>query len=190
MASDLARLLVLQDALRQGYKTVVWLDADFLIFNADKFILPDGPYALGREVWVQSGKRDKIKVYKKVHNALLVFRRANGFLDFYIETATRLLMLNSGTIAPQFIGPKLLTALHNIAVLPVMECAGMLSPLVVKDIIQGGGSALELFVAHSPQAITGANLCISSCDRGELKAMEMQALIASLIKGEVGLSRC
>ncbi len=181
VATDLARLLVLQDALKRNYETVVWLDADFLIFNPSAFVLLDESYALGREVWVQPDKQGKLKVYKKIHNAFLMFRKGNTFLDFYIETARRLLLLNHGTMPPQFIGPKLLTALHNIAILPVMESAGMLSPGVVKDIAQGNGPALDLFVKHSPQAIAGANLCISSYERNEVTEQEMIRLIDCLL---------
>ena len=113
IAADLARLLVLQAEL-QNYQTVVWLDADFLIFHPEAFILPDGPYAVGREVWVQQDRQGKLRPYKKVHNGFLMFRRGNVFLDFYTDSATRLLEENTGTMPPQFIGPKLLTALHNV----------------------------------------------------------------------------
>ncbi|NOR52157.1 MAG: hypothetical protein GQ470_06005 [Gammaproteobacteria bacterium] len=181
IATDLARLLVLQDVLDSGYETVIWLDADFLIFNPLKFELPDHPYAVGREVWIQHDRRGKLKVYKKVHNAFLMFRKQNGFLDFYRETAERLLSLNQGTMPPQFIGPKLLTALHNVAVLPVMESAGMLSPMVIKDIVRGEGAALNRFIKHSPEPIAAANLCLSSCDSNEVSDREIELLIKSLL---------
>lgn len=80
---------------------------------------------------------------------------------------------------PQFIGPKLLTALHNIVALPVMETAGMSSPLVVKDMLSGRGDALDLFVEHSPQRITAENLCTSSCEKNEVADQQMQQLIDS-----------
>jgi hypothetical protein len=180
IASDLGRLAAVGDALESGYETVIWLDADFLIFNPDAFAVPEMPYAVGREVWVQEDKSDGLKVYKKVHNAFLLFRQGNSFLDFYMETAGRMLSLNEGTVPPQFVGPKLLTALHNVAILPVMETAGMVSPLVIKDLIQKGGDALGLFVEHSPQPIAGANLCISSREREEVSCDEMERLIDTL----------
>lgn len=183
VATDLARLLVLKVAL-QNYETVIWLDADFLIFNPEEFILPDDLFAVGREVWVQLDKNDKLKSYKKVHNAFLMFRRGNTFLDFYTETAERLLNENNGTMPPQFIGPKLLTALHNIISLPVMETAGMFSPMVVKDLLRGGGRALELFKKDSPVFIAGADLCISSCENNEISELEMMQLISSLLKSQ------
>jgi len=181
VATDLARLQILQQALSEGYKTVVWLDADFLIFDATAFVIPDLDYAVGREVWVQHDRQGKLKVFRKVHNAFLMFGADNSFLDFYIDTAKRLLSLNHGTMPPQYIGPKLLTALHNVAILPVLESAGMLSPLVCKDIIRGGGAALDLFIEHSSQSVAAANLCISSCERNEVAASEMEQVIDALL---------
>lgn len=183
IAADLARLLVLQAEL-QNYQTVIWLDADFLIFHPEAFILPGGPYAVGREVWVQQDRQGKLKPYKKVHNGFLMFRRGNVFLDFYTDSATRLLEENAGTMPPQFIGPKLLTALHNVIQLPVLESAGMLSPLVIQDLLKGEGPALDLFTRHSPAAITGANLCISSCDNNEVSAGSMTSLVGYLLEKE------
>lgn len=177
VASDLARLLVLKDSLNRGYETVIWLDADFLVFNPAAFAVPDQPYAVGREVWVQNDRHGKLKVFKKVHNAFLMFRQGNNFLDFYSETAERLLLLNQGTMPPQFIGPKLLTALHNIAILPVLESAGMLSPAVIKDVLSGQGMALDKFISNSPEPLVAANLCASSCEKNEVSEMEMEKVI-------------
>lgn len=180
IATDLARLILLKDALSSGYQTVVWMDADFLIFNPSVFRLADGACALGREVWVQQDGQGKLKAYKKIHNAFLMFRKGNSFLDFYADTAQRLMSENRGTVPPQFIGPKLLTALHNVARLPVLESAGMLSPLVIKALLAGGGHALDLFVRQSPQPVAAANLCISSCERDEVTDAEMGRLIDTL----------
>ena len=186
IATDLARLLHIKKYLDRGYQRVVWLDADFMIFNPEDFNLPDIPYAVGREVWVQEDKNKKLKVYKKVHNAFLMFSQNNSFLDFYIETAERFILNNTGTMPPQFIGPKLLTALHNICNLPVMETAGMLSPMVIKSIISGEGMALQYFNKHSPEPIAGANLCISSCNRQEVSESEMVKLISVLSAKGIG----
>jgi len=178
--TDLARLLHLRQALHNGYQCAVWLDADFLIFNPLAFVLPDEPYAMGREIWVQHDKHGKLKLYKKIHNAFLMFCQGNSFLDFYIETAMGLLSKNTQNVPPQFIGPKLLTALHNIVSLPVMESAGMLSPLVIKDLIHGGGMALDKFTEGSSLPIAGANLCISSCQQKKISENEQAILIEKL----------
>jgi len=184
IATDLGRLRLLQQGLAESYQTVVWCDADFLIFNTENFILPETDYALGREVWVQENNKGKLKTYRKVHNAFLMFRQGNSFLDFYADSAQHLLELNQGSMPPQFIGPKMLTALHNIVVCPVMENAGMLSPLVMRDLIKGGGKALDMFRQKSSVALDGANLSASLI---KFSFDEMQGLINCLREG--GLSR-
>jgi hypothetical protein len=186
IATDLARLHALQDGLRQGYQTVIWCDADFLIFNPLAFVLPDSSYALGREVWVQVDTNSRLKAYSKVHNAFLMFRAGNSFLDFYTETAERLLNLNTGVMPPQFVGPKLLTAMHNIAIFAVMETAGMLSPLVIRDLIKGQGGALDLFRKKSPEQICAANLCSSLVEQDAMTNEEMAGLIEGLMENGVG----
>ena len=181
IASDLARLKILQQGLVQGYDRVVWCDADFLIFDQEKFLLPDADFALGREVWVQPDASGKLRANKKVHNAFLMFSRGNHFLDFYCATAENLLRLNRGRMSPQFIGPKLLTALHNVAQCPVMEVAGMLSPPVMRDLIAGEGAALRLFRQKSPAGLAGANLSSSLTQREGFSEAEMEIVIKRLM---------
>jgi len=171
--TDLARLIWIKKYLQQGYHRVIWCDADFLVFNPGHFEMPDIPYGLGREVWVQHDKNNRLRAYKKIHNAFMLFSKHNAFLDFYIETAQRLLQLNTGSVPPQFIGPKLLTALHNIARLPVIEAAGMFSPLVIKDLLDGGGEALQLFQRESAVPPAGANLSSSVAHSAGLTDAQM-----------------
>ena len=183
IATDIARLSVLARALENTYRGAVWLDADFLIFDPDNFELPGIPYAVGREVWVQQDARQNLKVYKKVHNAFLMFRRENSFLDFYRDAAERMIYMNHGSMPPQFVGPKLLTAIHNTVHLPVFEKAAMLSPLVVLDLLKGGGRALDLFNARSGEPPAGANLCSSSCDLHAVTPEQMQRLTEIMLHG-------
>ncbi|MEZ5523904.1 MAG: hypothetical protein R3E62_02895 [Pseudomonadales bacterium] len=180
IASDLARLKAIQKALQEGYQRVVWCDADFLIFNQPKFILPESAFALGREVWVQADTGKRLRAYTKVHNAFMMFCRGNHFLDFYTASAEQLLTANSGRMPPQFIGPKLLTALHNIVSCPVMETAGMLSPLVIQDLLEGYGQALRLFEQKSACFPAGANLSSSVTASAGFSEAEMQVLIEKL----------
>jgi len=180
VATDLARLLVIRQALNDGANRVVWFDADFFIFEPAKFVLPDKAYVIGREVWIQLNNKHKLQAYTKVHNAFLMFKKESSFLDFYIDTASKLLLKNNGRMPPQFIGPKLLTALHNVVGLSVLETAGMLSPLLIKDIIQGKGKALDLFRRKSQQVIYGANLCCSSIENRQVVDHEMEVLIKCL----------
>lgn len=181
VASDLARLIALRSALDEGYQTAVWCDADFLVFKPEAFDLPSENFGLGREVWIQRDTHSgKPRTYVKVHNAFLFFRKGNAFLDFYTDSAKRLLRAHNGPVAPQFLGPKLLTAIHNIVQCPVVETAGMLSPPVIKDMLNGSGPFLELFRKHT-QSLAAANLCGSLTANGEVSNREISNVIDLLL---------
>jgi hypothetical protein len=181
IASDLARLCALRQVLQEGFDCVVWCDADFLVFEPDELILPPTDFAFGREVWVQRADNGKLRAYSKIHNAFMMFRRGNSCLDFYLDSAQRLLSLNRGGVPPQFVGPKLLTALHNIAHFPVIESAAMLSPLVLKDLLAGGGESLDLLLQKSAVTPAGANLGSSLTESEGFTGSEMQTLIRQLL---------
>ena len=55
----------------------------------------------------------------------------------YRHAAERILERHSGGLVPQLIGPKLLAMLHNLLDFPVIETAGVLSPEVARDIVEG-----------------------------------------------------
>lgn len=182
IATDLARLKLLQTKLKEKYHTVIWCDADFLIFSPENFILANDTYSLGREVWIQTNSKDLKKFIAKikVHNAFMMYRQENPFLDFYTDTAERLVRLNTGRMPPQFIGPKLLGAIHNIAQCNVLETAGMLSPAVIKDIGNKSGEALALFKQKSVQPIAAANLCSSLFARNEINEGQIKQCIKNI----------
>lgn len=180
VAADLARLLALRAGLDEGYDTTIWCDADFLVFAPDQLKLPAETYALGREVWV-SDHRGTPRAYVKVHNAFLMFRQGNPFLDFYIHAAERMVARHEGPMVPQFIGPKFLSVIHNIVGCPVAEQAAMLSPQVSRDLLVGGGPALTLFHRRSSTEPAAANLCASLAANGEISDRDIDAVITLLL---------
>ena len=180
IATDIARLRWLLTGLAEGYDRVVWCDADLMIFDEARFRLPGADYALGREVWVQPSGDSGWRVYVRGHNALLMFRRGNVFLDFYLDSAERLVRLKRGRMPPQYVGPKLLGALHNIVRCPVMETAGMLPPAVALDLLDGGGPALARYVAASAELPAGVNLCASLPEAARLDRGKLLRLAAAL----------
>ena len=141
--SDLARLLYAQCALNQ-YERVVWMDIDCFIFSPEHFTLVNEPYTFGHERWIQPHPKRGWKIYSNVCNAFFQFQRSNPFLSFYIETAKKMIQrVEREHIAPQMIGPKLLTALHNIAQLSTTTMVGSASPWLIQDCAQGGGPLLQ-----------------------------------------------
>ncbi len=183
VASDLARLCALQAALDGGADQAVWLDADVLVLAPERFALSPADAQFGREVWVQRKDGGELKAYRKIHNAVMAFRRDEPVLPFYRFAAERILRRHrsaSGHMVPQLLGPKLLSLLHNAIGFDVLETAGVLSPPVVRDLLAGGGRALEVFRARSGAAPLAVNLCASTVAEGALHPEDMQRLVGLL----------
>ena len=92
--------------------------------------------------------------------------------------------MHEGRFVPQFIGPKLLTALHNIVHFDVVENVGMLSPAVVKDLVAGQGDCLDLFNKRAPVSLAAVNLCSSLAVQGSLLDTQMSGVIKLLLSGK------
>jgi hypothetical protein len=183
VASDLARLVLAEEALAEGFERVIWVDADVLVLDPARFELPAAAALFGREIWVQAGENGKLKVYRKIHNAFMAFAANEPVLPFYRMSAERILSrydAGTGPMVPQLIGPKLITLLHNAIGFDVLETAGMLSPLVAREVLAGGGPALDRFLRESAERPRALNLCGSSVRSQALSDAEMSCLVDRL----------
>ncbi len=163
MVADIGRLIWIQNLLDAGWSRVVWLDADVYVFRptAMNIDAPDG-YAFGHEDWVQPGRDGNLKTRRNVHNALLIFTPAGRVtLDFYLQSALSLLRRGGPDVPPQFVGPKLLTALNNVVGFPLNHAVGMASPLVLQALAAGGGPAWDMLMAARGGELAALNVCAS-----------------------------
>lgn len=224
IASDLGRLLWIKNLLDQGEADiVVWLDADVLVFAPSKLkVAPVSSCVFGQELWVQKNlpkshpkgaekpqrQRSTWQARKNVHNALAAFRKDCPVLPFLIEVIQRMMhRVDANFIAPQMMGPKLLSNLHNLADFELMPSVGALSPEVILDLtgkqaghketgvedLQGAHQgALQALLAKQTEPLLAANLCSSLL--GELspdtQVQEdlMQAAISALNVHPQGLA--
>ncbi|MEM9314271.1 MAG: hypothetical protein AAGA95_06555 [Pseudomonadota bacterium] len=159
--SDLARLLWLREVLEEGFERAIWIDADVLVFR--DFVLPETGDRFGRECWVQpDGTR--LRSYRKLHNAWLQFSTGSAVLPYYIDRAQTLLSMAEAPVVPQFIGPKLLTAWHNIVPFNIEERVGMLPPLAMAELLaepSARSPALRLLCVDHAAPLCALNLCAS-----------------------------
>lgn len=163
IVADLARLLLIRDALANDYERACWLDADVLLFAPHRLELADNDEcAFGREYWVQKNPDGRWQTRRNVHNAICSFVAGCPVLPFLIRTTERIIArADPEHIAPQMVGPKLLSALHNLTGFELIETIGALSPAVMDDLEQGGGEALGTMLAAAPGPLAGINLCAS-----------------------------
>ncbi len=165
VATDYARLVLLQQALDAGYEQALWFDADMLVLDQAMQLDFTGTCAFGQEVWVQ--QRDgKWQARRNIHNAVAVFRRQCPVLPFLRHCVESLMRrVDPAYIAPQLVGPKLLQALHPLCDFALLPQVGALSPAVVADLCQRGttgvGEALQLLLQQSKPLPQAVNLCAS-----------------------------
>ncbi len=193
IATDLGRLHWMQRYLIQGWQQVLWLDSDVLVIEPAALRLPQADFAVGREHWVTI-ENGKLRTRTKVHNAALFATARSRALPFYLESATRLVLANQGRMSPQFVGPKLLTALHNVVQFPVLETVNMLPISVAQELIgaeAGGlspaGAALQRFQRAWVQPPAALNLCCSSVRSGHINEPAMRALAQGLVRDPQGV---
>jgi len=170
IVADLARLLLIEEALADGYEQACWIDADVLLFAPRRFELSfEQSCAFGREYWVEADQRGRFTVRRNVHNAICAFRTGCPVLPFLIHTTERIIRrADPGHISPQMVGPKLLGALHNIVGFDLIETVGAFSPAVIEELEQGPGAAVAALLRETPVPLAGANLCASLLRGGDL----------------------
>ena len=179
IVADLARLQWASRVLDEGAAGVIWVDADTYIWQPDQLQLPEFADAcFSRECWVQ--RHDgKLRVYRSVSNAFCAFARGGVTLPFLQQAVLGIVERAEGAhIAPQMVGPKLLTALGNIVGFTTTDAVGALSPEVLEDLLCGGGPALQRMLTAAAVPLLGANLCAS------LHGLEAQSAPASWLRGE------
>ena len=69
--SDLARLLVARELLDAGFDRVIWVDADVLIFDLERFDVDvTANCAFCRELWLGEVADGTMQIYPRVNNAV------------------------------------------------------------------------------------------------------------------------
>lgn len=167
MLSDLARLLWANEVLcTERVDWVLWLDADTLIFAPEGLSLQTGVDAVfGQEWWPQRDEGGKLRIYRNVHNAYCAFPKDGRVLPFLIYACERLLrQADIQRVPAQFIGPKLLTSLHNRIGFDLDPRFGAISPLLAQTLAgdQPLHGAVHALASGAPRPqVYAANLCAS-----------------------------
>lgn len=181
--TNLARLLVAKELLAEGYDRTVWIDADILVFDPERFdIEVKGDFAFCREVWIKV-KWGAVVKSDLINNSVTQFMRGNRFLDYCIwahEEIARQFVLRYGS------STRLLSAMHQAAPLPTISNVGLINPVLMRDLLRGGGMlAREYMLAHGAP-LRAANLCASLCDTDEtgirVGPADYEAIVALLLE--------
>lgn len=179
VASALGRLIAARRHLKDGWDQVIWLDASTLVLDASGFRLKyDGPYAFGREVWVQRATNGDLRASQRINNAVVALRRGNPIVDFYIHACQQLVRRGTPPVAPAMLGSNLLGALHNMLRFPTFKHVARLTHPVIADINSGGGDALALCLRET--ATTPTAVCLDSSADDEALSVACDRLLSPL----------
>lgn len=166
LMSDLARLELARAFLGMGYERTIWVDADLVVFDADRFdIEVTGKYGFCREVWIDRTREGTGLATEHVNNAVTVFMTANSMLDFYIHACKSIVGGRNGAFSNNVIGTEFLTALHQALRFPLIDNVGLFSPPVANDIAAGGGAMVDAYMKAFGRPLRAGNLCASFRNR-------------------------
>lgn len=158
--ADMARLLTARELLEADCERAIWMDADVLVFAPERLLPEPLPkFALCLEAWLANTPQGARCDYR-VNNAVAVFSRDDGYLQFLIE-ASRNIARTRPALAKLAIGTRLFTQLHRVVPLPLLNNVGMFSPIVMADIAARAGRCLPVYARHLPAPLAAANLCFS-----------------------------
>lgn len=173
--TDLARLVLMRDRLRQGYQRVIWFDADVCVFAPERLRIDarDG-FALCYEMWIEpDGQGGHIVRGPAINNAVMVMDVDNPMLDFYIYACHSVVRMRAaGSVGRLDTATELLSRFGSILALPLIDTVGLFSPPITKQVAQGGGPLCALYATTFGRAIGAANLC------GSLRGSPIGGVIA------------
>lgn len=161
LVTDLARLLLAQDFLNNGYECSIWIDADVVICDPDSFSIEQSrEFAFCREIWIGL-HRFSFHLKYNINNAVMVFRRGNRFLENYIEDALRIVKtrddLKWATVSTFYLTEK-----YKELSPFLLKDVGLLSPMITKDIASSNGpAAAAYYMLQFGHRVNAVNLCAS-----------------------------
>ena len=95
--ADLARLELAARFLAEGYERAVWIDADVLVFDPQRFeINVNNSFTVSREVCLYL--EDGWCIERGVNNSVAVFQRENTFLRFFERVQINISGINNTAI--------------------------------------------------------------------------------------------
>lgn len=162
MVSDLARLVIAREYLNKGYARTIWVDADVIIFNPNKFIIDvSREFAFCREIWVHIDSASKLVFTEKVNNSVTVFTGGNTFLDFYIYAIKSMVQNKKEPLLSTDAGTQFLTRLYPHSYFNLLRNIGLFSPVLIWGILNDKTLWIRKYMELCSQPLVAANLCNS-----------------------------
>jgi len=161
LLTDYARQVAARELLAEGYDRAIWVDADVVIFDAEKFTIDiTSGHAFCREVWLDRVYLGFPQFQLTVNNSVCVFCRGETFITPYLEAAYKILA-GSTPLTPFSIGTQWLLGQYQRAAFPLITSVGILDPEMVSRYLANDGSYLRPYLRFQTSPVYAINLCHS-----------------------------
>jgi hypothetical protein len=159
--TNLARLELTRTVLDEGYDRAIWFDADIFIFAPDALSIDvTARYAFSKEAWITVDGAGQAVCTRSINNAAFVFMRDEPDLGFLISTI-RHVAAHRDLRTNYQVGVSLLTGLEQSLDFALLRTVGMLSPFVLRAIVDGDVHLLRRQAIEFGDPIFAANLCLA-----------------------------
>ena len=186
--SDFARLDWAKRLLTGNVDRVIWVDADVVVFDPQCFVIDDTlPFAFCTELWIDRLRGGRLRVDRRINNAVSVYTRGNTFLDYYHFACLQLARNPKLQLGKISFGTQFLMGHRAILGSLLLDSVGMVSPPMLQSLAAGESNEAEILRRDFLSApVFAANLCASF--RNEVYAgISMQdSLYSAALKTLVG----
>lgn len=156
--ANLARLELAREALRAGYRRVIWLDADVIVFDPERLVIElESGYAFCLQIWVEVRPDGSVIVQRGVNNCTCVFTPDAADLDMLVSL-TRHIVAHRQIKSNLTIGTHLLGGLQPILGFPLFTGVGLFSPWVVRGLAAGETKYVAMQTQAFGYPVCAANL--------------------------------
>ena len=161
LLTDYARIVAARDLLAEGYDRAIWVDADAVVFNPDKFAIAiTSGHAFCREVWHDLTLFGRPYFKLTVNNSVSVFCRDEKLIDLYLKEAAAILRGNQPLSAVS-IGTEWLHKRQAQTPSPLLTNVGIFGPEMMYRYLQDDARYLCPYLRYQTSPVYAANLCNS-----------------------------
>jgi hypothetical protein len=187
IVTDYARLELTRRLLKEGFDRCIWVDADVVILAPKLFSINlELDFGFSREVWFDIDYRGQTICYEEINNCVFVFRSTGiAQLERYIAECERTIRELEQPRDHLEVGPRLLTEWDRSERLPVIRNVGLLSPVLIRAILEDNVEHLRSFMHRHAEPLYALNLCNHFRTAGESKVKAIRDEVYSSVIGKL-----
>lgn len=160
LMADLARLELAREYLATGYDRAIWIDADVLVFDPERFRVDvEREYAFCKELWIYPSPKGGYTGKWAINNSVCAFVRPNSALDFLIHACKRRVASQPRVTSPTYVGTDFLKELHKLVPFQLLSSVGLFGSTIMAAIAQKNETVLRIYAQNYASPIYAANLC-------------------------------